>query len=233
MYKREMLWLLLLFLLIEQPGWAGCCRVVRCCGQPLNHGKLTQRSYKFLLESQKATVLQTQAIEQYTKLGCQLETKKRWADAERSFRYVLQVVSRRDGPGSFKSVPALEHLATVSKAQNKLDQAISFQETALLLTKAQRTPNQQAVLNSQLSLGDLFLQKQDYSDAEPVLRDSVAMYNAQPSLPCQKRHVTYQRYAKVLRQLHKDSDADAIEAAVDANNSQPAFEKLAESKQIK
>ena len=58
------------------------------------------------------------------------------------------------------------------------------------------------------------------------------MYKSQPSLPSQKRHSTYQHYAKVLRQLHTDSDADAIELAANTNDSQPATGKSAESKQI-
>lgn len=127
-----------------------------------------------------------------------------------------------DGPGSFKSVPALEHLAVVSELQNKLDQAISFQDTALRLTQAQPNINGQKILNAQLTLADLLVEKKDYSNAESVLSDSVAMCNTQVSIPNEKRATTFKRYAIVLRQLHKDSEADAIEAA-NANNSQQAI----------
>lgn len=227
MYKREILWLLLLFLVIAQPGWSqgisefgGSHAVAAGLGAgmatSMNHGKMVHRSYQAILEAQKAAIAQTQAIEQYMKLGYQLEAQKRWAEAERSFRYALQVISRRDGPGSFKSVPTLEHLSKVSKEEKKLDQAISFQQTALLLTKAQSIPNQNSVLNSQLNLGNLYIQKQDYARAEPVLKDSVDMYKAQPSLLCQKRRATFNSYAKVLRQLHKDADAKAIEAEAES-----------------
>ena len=231
MYKEETLWLLLAFALFEQPGWsqgisefggthAAAAGLGAGMAASMHHGKVVQRSYKAMLEAQRAAMVQSQVIEQYMKVGCQLESQKRWADAERSFRYALQMISRRDGPGSFKSVPTLEHLVSVSKAEKKLDQAISFQETALLLTKAQPTPNQQSVLNAQLNLGNLFVQKQDYSSAEPVFRDSVNLYNSQPSLPSQKRHAIYQTYAKVLRKLHKDTDADAIEAEADIATAQ-------------
>jgi len=197
----------------------------------MGHGKLEQRSYSAVLEGKQRTKIQTQAIEQYTKLGCQLESKKRWEEAERSFRYVLQIVSRRDGPGSFKSMPALEHLVTVSKAQNKIDRAISFQKTVLLLTKVRPTPNQQAILNAQLTLADLYINKRDYSNAELVLSDSIDIYKAHPSLQNQQRRITYLCYAKVLNLLHKDSEADAIEAAANINNSQPIIQKTAESTQ--
>ncbi len=226
MYKQKIVWLLL-FLLVAQPASSGCCRR-SCCGQrPINHGKMISRSPSNVLAWHEAAVTQTKAIDRYMKLGYQLESKKKWADAEQSYRYVLKVVSLRDGPGSFKSVPALEHLVTVSKAQNKLDDAINFQDTAVTLRKAQPHTNQQALLNEQLSLADLLTQKQDYSDAEYVLKDSIAMYQVQPSLAPEKRQLTYQKYAKVLRQLHKDSDTDAIDAAVTANNSQLALERPA------
>ena len=52
--------------------------------------------------------------------------------------------------------------------------------------------------------------KHDYRNAELVLKDSVAMYNAQPSLLPTKRDLTFQRYAQVLSLNHPE--AGALEA---------------------
>lgn len=177
------------------------------------HGQVVRRSYEAMVQAQQATIAQSKAIEHYMSVGCQLESKKQWSDAEKSFTYVLKVVALRDGPGSIKSVPALQHLVNVSKEQGKLTEAIDFQKTVVAFTKSAKAPNQQAVLNSQIDLTKLFIQHDDYANAEPILRETVTTNNtAYQAMPPEKRQNTLSLYAKVLRKLHKDSEADAIEA---------------------
>ncbi|MBS1955949.1 MAG: hypothetical protein JST89_17320 [Cyanobacteria bacterium SZAS-4] len=175
------------------------------------HGQVVRQSYEAMLEAQKATLAQTKAIEQYTKLGCELESKKRWSEAEKSFTYVLKVVALRDGPGSPKSVPALQHLVTISKQQGNLAEAIDFQKTILAFSKSAKVPDPQAVLRSQVDLSNLFIVKNDYTSAEPVLREALAMNS--PAIPREKRRAAVSTYAELLRKLHRDAEADALEAA--------------------
>ncbi len=177
-----------------------------------NNSKMIKRSYESIAKAQQSALIQTKAIEQYMQLGCQLEAKQKWTDAERSFKYVLQVVSRRDGPGSAKSIPALEHLVSVTKAQNKLNDAIGFQETVVAFKKAATVPNFNEVVKAQNTLSQLLIQNNDYANAEPVLSQAVAQCNAHPTLPQQQRHDTRVLYAQVLRKLHKDAEADSIDA---------------------
>lgn len=178
-----------------------------------NHSKVVSRSYQAIIKAQQGVLAQSKAIEQYMKYGCQLEAQKNWADAERSFRYVLQVISRRDGPGSVKSVPALQHLVSVTKAQKKLDDAINFQETVLAFKKAAPIPDPNEVVNAQSRLSDLFIQNNDYKGAASVLHQSVSYYNSHPSLPRQNKQAALASYAQVLRKLHKDEEAESVEAA--------------------
>jgi len=188
------------------------------------HGQVVHNSYKALLEAQLATLAQTKAIEKYMTLGCQFEIKKQWENAEKSFRYVLQVVALRDGPGSAKSVPALQHLVTISKAENKLDDAISYQKTVLAFAKTATIPNHMAVLNASINLSNLFMQKEDYANAESVLGDSVTLLNANPSLPDKERGHVCESYINVLHKLHKDIEIPTIVAA-GANNAKSVDEK--------
>ncbi len=225
---RNASWLLLVPLLIQPPVWS--CGGRGCGKVNVSHGKLLQRSDADLARCSAKSIAETAAIEKWSKFGSKLESDKRWSDAEQSYHYVLGLVSLRDGPGSFASVPALERLVKVSKAQNKLDQAISYQQTALLLRKAQPNADKEKVLNAQLSLGELLVKKENYFDGESVLKETVAMYKAEPSLPQAKRDETTQLYAKVLRKLHLDSKADAVELAAATNNAKASFEKSAESK---
>ncbi|MBS2003668.1 MAG: hypothetical protein JST44_19280 [Cyanobacteria bacterium SZAS LIN-5] len=177
-----------------------------------SHGQVVRRSYEAMIEAEKATIAQTKAIEQYMTLGCQLESKKRWSDAEKSFAYVLKVVALRDGPGSIKGLPALQHLVNVSKQQGKITEAIDFQKTVVAFAKSPKVPDQQLLLRSQIDLTDLFLIKNDYTNAETVLRETITDNKSYQALPAAKRRKTIQTYANVLRKLNRDSDADALEA---------------------
>ena len=174
---------------------------------------MVSRSYQSMLQAQQLAVAQTKAIQQYMQLGCQLETKKKWAQAESSFKYVLQIMSRQDGPGNSKRLPALEHLVSVTKAQNKLDEAINFQETVLAFKKATTPASPNEVVQAQGNLSDLLIQNNDYANAASVLRQSVSYYNANPSLPRDKKRATMSSYARVLRKLQKDEEAKSVEDA--------------------
>jgi hypothetical protein len=223
MQKRQVIFFLMLPILLPMPTLAqgtmefgaihaGAIGLGAGLAASRSHGQVIRRSYEAMVQAEQATLAQTKAIEQYMKIGSQLESKKRWSDAEKSFTYVLKVVALRDGPGSIKSVPALQHLVSVSKQQGKLGEAIDFQKTVVAFTKSAKVPDQQAVLRSQIDLTNLFILKNDYTSAEPILRNTITSDAAYQSLPPEKRRVTLNAYAKVLRKLHKDAEADVLEA---------------------
>jgi tetratricopeptide (TPR) repeat protein len=178
-----------------------------------SHGRVVRRTYESMLEVEKATLAQTRAIEQNMKVGYQYEAKKQWENAEKTYKYVLQITAQRDGPGSVASVPALQHLVVVSKAQNNLDDAIGYQSTLLDFAKAAKLPEPATIISAEISLSNLYLQKDDYKSAASMLRDSYTLSTNTPSLPPATRHVATAAYAKLLRQMHKDAEADAIEKA--------------------
>ena len=64
----------------------------------------------------------------------------------------FRLSARRDGPGSNKGLPALQHLVNVSRAENKLNEAISFQKTVLAFTKAAKAPDAGAIIQEQCNL---------------------------------------------------------------------------------
>lgn len=178
-----------------------------------DHGKVVRNTYESAVLAQQAVAAQTKAVQQYMKIGMQYETKKDWDNAEKSFKYALHVVAQRDGPGSIKSVPVLQHLVTVTQAQGNLQDAINFQKTVVGFTKAAKIPDQHAVYNEQVNLGNLFIQKEDYTNAEPVFREVLAA--PAPALPQTQRIVTLDSYGKVLRKLRKNSEAEQVEAELE------------------
>jgi tetratricopeptide (TPR) repeat protein len=195
----------------------------------LNHGKAVRNSYEAMAKVQESTVTQAKAIEQYTKLGCNLEAKKKWDQAEESFKYVLKIIARKDGPGSVKSLPTLEHLVTVTKAQDKIDDAIGFQKTVVAFRKASSAPDTNALVTAQTNLAGLFVQKDNYASAEPILRDSVSTCSSSTIISPQIRRQAVVSYAKVLRKLNKKDEAEAlaqknpedfIEAKIEVNASE-------------
>lgn len=177
----------------------------------MGNGALVRRTYESAAQAQQAMMAQNKAVEQYFKMGNQFEMQKQWENAEKAFTYVLQVIARRDGAGSPKSVPALKHLAAISQQQNRLDQAISYQKTVLAFTKAAKVPDKIAIVEESVNLSKILIKKAEYSLAEPIMRESVALAK-QTTMPKSDYQTTLQVYGRVLRQLNRQEEAQAIEA---------------------
>jgi len=143
--------------------------------------------------------------------GAQYEGKKQWANAQTAYEYVLKVVALRDGPGSVYGVPPLQRLVAVSKAQNKFDQAIGYQDTVLNFAKAQKTPDSKAILNAQMLLSDLLVLNKELNSAEVILGESITYCTEHPGVSPELRKAAYKAYVDVLRSEHKDGRADEIE----------------------
>jgi hypothetical protein len=186
----------------------------------VNHGKVVSKSYESVVQSQQAILAQTRAIEQYMRLGAEYETKKQWQNAEKSFRYVLQVSALRDGPGSEKTVPALKHLVNVCKAQHNLDDAVGFQKRVVGLVEAGQSPA--ATFNARIDLSNLFIEKEEYSEAEPVLAHSIEQSVDPKTVSTEKRILALQTYARVLKKLKKDSKAQVVEELIAKEQGHPA-----------
>lgn len=181
----------------------------------IGRGALVGRTYNSAVDAQmsaaQALQVRTKAIDQYMKLGAQYEARKQWQNAEKSFRYVLQVSTLRDGIGSPKMVPTLQHLVTVSSAQGNLYDAIGFQQRLVNFAKNAKVADPATVINAQMSLTDLYLKKQDYQSAEPVIRESFEKAQSAPGIAKEKRKVIARTYGQVLRKLNKESEAKQIE----------------------
>ncbi|MBP9089981.1 hypothetical protein KBI23_03070 [bacterium] len=181
-----------------------------------NHGKAIRSTYEVAAQTQQAILAQNKAIEQYLNLGSKYETKKEWAAAEKCYAYVLQVVNRRDGPGSANGLPALKHLVSVNVAQNKIPEAIGFQRTVVAFTERAKKLDPQAIVQTKLDLSKLFIKQNDYSSAEPYLQQSVVIAQKETAIPRAQRTTTLKTYSTVLRKLKKTTEAEAIEAALAA-----------------
>ena len=193
-----------------------------------NHGVAIRSTYEVAAQTQQAILAQNKAIEQYLTMGTKYEAKKEWAAAEKCYAFVLQVVNRRDGPGSANGLPALKHLVSVNVAQNKIGEAINFQKTVVAFTERAKKVNSQAVVQSKLDLSNLFIRQNDYTNAEPYLQQSVVMVEKDTAIPKAQRKVTLKTYSTVLRKLKKTSEADAVEATLAAQEQAEETEKAPE-----
>jgi len=182
-----------------------------------NHGAAVRNTYEVAAQTQQAILAQNKAIEQYLSLGTKYEAKKEWAAAEKCYAYVLQVVNRRDGPGSASGLPALKHLVSINVAQNKINEAIGFQRTVVAFTERAKKINPQAVIQTKLELSNLFIKQNDYSSAEPVLQQSAVIAQNDTSITKAQRKATLRTYSSVLRKLKKTTEAESIEAALAAD----------------
>lgn|GEM_PF-982774 len=154
--------------------------------------------------------VQNKNVEQLFKVGNQFELQKQWQQAEKTFTAMLKAINIRDGSGSPKSVPALKHLAAISDAQNNVDQAISYQKTVLAFTKAGKTPPRDAVVQESLTLSELFIKKADFTAAEPLARESVALAKQPPVVPAERRR-TLIVLGRICKALNKTDEAQEVE----------------------
>jgi hypothetical protein len=179
-----------------------------------NHGALVRNGYEAAGQLQQAVYYQNRAIQQYLAVGQTYEAKKQWKFAEQAFTYVLQVIAKRDGPGSPAAVPALKHLVAVSKGQNKPDQAIGYQKTIVAFAHAAPKRDTDNLLKEEQALSDMYIQKGDFTNAEPVLQDAVKIQETAPKMTPERRSATLKVYGRVLRELKKLDEADAVDALV-------------------
>jgi hypothetical protein len=167
----------------------------------LGHGRVVRQAYEASVDAQKAIVQQSQAIKDYYARGTKFEDAKQWNYAEVAYKYVLSLISHRDGPGSPKSLPVLTHLAKISKAQNKIDAAISYQKSVVAISQADKKPDANLILSAQRELSGLFIQKKDYRGARLSLQAETALFDRFPALPPEQKNVTLSVYGTVLQQL--------------------------------
>jgi hypothetical protein len=248
MKEERLPWLLIAMLVAQQPCWSqgmmeqgGLYSSVAGLGAGLaasrGHGEVVNRSYEAMIRAQQAIATQTKAIEVHMAKGCQFEASKEWENAEKSFKYVLQIVSRRDGPGSTASLPALKHLVTVCHAQNKLDDAINYQKTVIAFTKAGKVPDP-SVPKLQLDLCQMLVEKQDYASAEPVLKEVVQADDSKSTLSNEQRCAALTTYNEVLSRLNKPGAVERKQVAIQMatpnpiENAEPAVSPRLEASQL-
>ncbi|MBX9725271.1 MAG: hypothetical protein K2X81_27960 [Candidatus Obscuribacterales bacterium] len=176
----------------------------------LGQGKVVKRSAEAVMQAQQSAMAQTKALEQSLSVGLQLETKKQWEAAEKAYRNALVLIAHRDGPGSKKSVPVLQHLANITKAENKMSDAISFQKTILRFAEANANADKEAVFAAQQSLSSSYIEIKDYPSAATILRQAAE----NKSTTIEQRKSTLQVYGKVLHELHKEKEAKQVETAL-------------------
>lgn len=164
----------------------------------------------------EAFAAQSQAVNKYWSSGCQYELAKQLSNAEKSFAYVLQVITLRDGAKSSSRVPVLQKLVMATKKQKKLDQAIKYQKSIVEFHKSAKRPDERVIVKTNDDLSALYLDKHDYAGAETVLKDSLAIYSKYPALPTKQKTDTLKSYSNVLRKLKKNVEADKVDKSLSA-----------------
>jgi hypothetical protein len=161
------------------------------------------------LTPEKALQQQNGAIQQYSKIGYQLESKKQWNKAEIAFQYVLKVSAIRDGVGSPKMVPILQHLAVVTSEQGRMQEAVGFQERVFGFAKNQTDPLQ--IINAGVALTKLYLRQPDIDKAESTAEEIYNLSKDTASLPGTKKQEIAHFYGTVLRKIHKYGQAELVD----------------------
>jgi len=173
------------------------------------------------LTPEQALAQQNRAIQQYTSMGYQFEAKKQWENAEKSLKYVLKVSALRDGVGSPKMVPILQHLAIVTSEQEHLEESIGFQERVLAFAKNQSDPI--PIINASVALANLYLRQQNFDKAESTIEEVYSLSQETKSLPAERKLAVAHVLGTVLRKQQRDAEAMKIDpiAATATSDSKP------------
>lgn len=158
-------------------------------------------------------------VANYQSSGSRFEANRKWPEAEQSFRSALKAVALREGPGSFKSVPVLQHLVTATREQGKFGDAISFQKTVVAFA---RRSGPAILQKEQENLAKLYADSGNYAQAEPLMKSAYEVCNARTDASRDERLEIMRSYADILRKLHKDAEANQLEAEI-AKASAPAL----------
>jgi tetratricopeptide (TPR) repeat protein len=161
------------------------------------------------LTPEKALQLQNRAIQQYSNMGYQFEAKKQWENAEKSFKYVLKVSALRDGVGSPKMVPILQHLAIVTSEQEHLPEAIGFQERVLGFAKNEIDPL--PIINAGIALSNLYLRQNDFDKAESTIQETYTLSQGTTLIPAKKKLEVAHVFGTLLRKERKEGQAQMVD----------------------
>lgn len=161
------------------------------------------------LTPEKALQMQNRAIQQYSNMGYQFEAKKQWENAQKSFEYVLKVSALRDGVGSPKMVPILQHLAVVTSEQEHLPEAIGFQERVLGFAKNEIEPL--PIINAGIALSNLYLRQNDFDKAESTIQETYTLSQGTTLIPAKKKLEVAHVFGTVLRKERKDGQAQMVD----------------------
>ena len=182
-------------------------------GLSLSHGMALTHSYQAAASAQAAIIDKSRAIEQYMKMGYDYEARKDLDSAEKAYRYALQVIASRDGPGSPKSVPALQHLVSIASMQQRWNDALNMQKTVVKFS--QQNPNDvSGAVREQINLSKLFIQTNNLPQAEVNLRETITLCDSHPSVPAAQRDAALSQYAQVLKQMDNQSTPTAAQSTV-------------------
>lgn len=148
----------------------------------------------------------------YVSAAAKHEAAKQWHEAEECYRSALKTIALREGPGSIKSLPIVQHLVKVTKEQGNYSDAISFQKT--LVTFAGNSGPAQ-VEKERHMLGKLYALNRDYAQAEPLLKSAVEAGKTRTDIPQEEQLETMRAYSKVLHKLNKADEASQIDAEIE------------------
>ena len=158
------------------------------------------------LTPEKALQQQNGAIQQYSKIGYQLEAKHQWDQAEKAFQYVLKVSALRDGVGNPMMVPILQHLAVVTSEQGRTQEAVGFQERVFGFAKNQADTNQ--IIIAGVALTKLYLRQPDIEKQSLLPQEIYKLSQDTATLSGTRKQEIVHFYGTVLRKIHKDGEAE-------------------------
>ena len=141
-----------------------------------------------------------------------LYEKKRFDEAEKTAREVLQVAEKSFGLDHANVAKAAGNLGAILRDQRKYAEAEPFYQRALILWEKIKGPESPTVATALHNFADLYEREGKYAEAEPLLKRSLTI--REKTLRPNDPYIAFvlESYAHLLKRLGRDQEARTMEA---------------------
>jgi tetratricopeptide (TPR) repeat protein len=140
----------------------------------------------------------------------------KFPQAEETYRKMLSIVGKKNGPGSPEAKPIVSALATVCEKQKKYADAASMYKQLVAMEARLSGEACPDVLKTRLKLANSYLNAKQVPEAESSLKETIAAVDAMPTPDTATLLSALQTYSMLLKQEGRDDEAEPIDSRLAA-----------------
>ena len=136
--------------------------------------------------------------------------------AEDTYRKMLSIVGRKNGPGSPEAKPIVSSLASIFEKQKKYSDAASMYKQLVAMEARASGESGAEVLKTRMKLAHSYIAAKNITDAEASLKETIATVDAMPAPDTKTLVAALQTYSSLLKQEGRQDEAAPLDNRVAA-----------------